>query len=71
MRKYIAKPDTWFDVGTEAQPVTGFWDCGTLNEDGEYVNTQSAIFLGIRNGKEDEEGCSLLEFEVTEIDDEE
>ncbi len=62
--RYIAKPDTWFDEGTEARPVTGFWDCSTL-EDGKYVHTESAIFLGFRNGKLDEEGCSLLEFDIT------
>lgn len=60
MRLYIAKPDTWFDEGTEAQPVTGFWDCET--EDG--TKTKCAIFLGIRDGKPDEEGCTLEEFVI-------
>ena len=70
IKRYTAKSGTWFDEGTEALPVTGFWNCDEL-EDGEYVTTQCAIFLGIRNGKPDEEGCTVLEFEVTEIDDEE
>lgn len=69
-KRYIAKSNIWFDEGTEALPVTELWDCGALDDTGEYANTQAGIFLGIRNGQPDEEGCILFEFEITEIDDE-
>ena len=61
-RKYIAKPGEWFDEGTEAIPVTEFWD--TYDEDGKLC--PSAVFKGIRNEKEDEETCGLDEFEIVE-----
>lgn len=61
MKRYFAKPNTWFDAGTEAIPVTDFWDHDT---------DKGAIFLGIKDGKPDEESCLAREFIVTEDDDE-
>jgi len=60
--KYITKPNEWFDEGTEAVPVTGFWDC--YNENGELVG--AAVFRGIRKGEVDEEVCCEDEFEMVE-----
>lgn len=51
-KKYIAKPNTWFDEGTEAKLLA---DCGFFG-----------IFEGIREGKPDEETCLYEEFEVIE-----
>ena len=45
MIKYIARPDTWYDEGTEATLLVPY---------GEGSN--AGLFLGIRDGKEDEEG---------------
>ncbi len=62
MKKYITKSDRWFDVGTEAVPITEFWE-----EFKDWEMTQSvmaAIFRGIRNGEPDEESCLADEFEV-------
>lgn len=65
MTKYIAKPDTWFDAGTECE----------LLADGR-PQTNLGIFKGIRTSQgspelhpvgekyEDEEGCSFEEFEI-------
>ena len=62
--KYIAKPNTWFDEGTEAFPVTEFWD-GFDDWEMKYP-LRAAIFRGIRNGKWDEESCGEYEFEIVE-----
>jgi len=51
--KYIAKPNTWFDVGTEAIPVTDFVEA--LNP--------FAVFRGMKDGELDEETCPVDEFE--------
>ena len=50
--KYISKGE-WFDKGTEAKPL------GTLDKG-------LGMFLGMRNGKLDEEWCKLDEFEIEE-----
>ena len=57
MRKYIAKPDTWFDEGTE---VFLYEDtiCGTYPE--------QVLAKGIHNGDIDEELCLMDEFEICE-----
>ena len=57
MKKYISKPDQWFDAGTEAKliaPCTETW----------------GIFEGIRNGKIDEEDCGFDEFDIIDVPDE-
>jgi len=53
--EYIAKADTWFDEGTKAEMLSGPWD-------GEMPKL--GLFAGIKNGKPDEEVCSLDEFEI-------
>ena len=57
--KYIAKPGTWFDVGTEAILIDDYRPEGKLLND-------SGLFCGLRNGKEDEEICPFSEFEEHE-----
>ena len=56
IKKYIAKPDTWFDAGTKAKLLTDFgpqWpDLG--------------LFEGLRDGKPDEEDCRFDEFDILE-----
>jgi hypothetical protein len=57
--KYIAKPHTWFDAGTEV----------TLIEDMRLARlhpVNSGIFEGYRNRKFCQEICSFEEFEVIE-----
>jgi len=62
-RKYIAKPDTWFDEGTEAFPSDIFDD-----------NPESGfgLFTGTKSDYEEDklypshEMCSLSEFEIIE-----
>ena len=50
---FIAKPDTWFDSGTEVELLV---DCRPQGNFG--------LFRGQRNGKLDEETCPFDEFEV-------
>ena len=50
MKRYFAKPGTWFDEGTE---VTVLVDCGDFG-----------LFAGVREGKPDEETCPWAEFAV-------
>ncbi len=52
MTKYIALPDTWFDVGTEAELLF------------EVIPEATGLFRGIRDGKEDEEVCGYDEFKT-------
>ena len=49
--RYFAKPDTWFDAGTEVFLVA---DC----DQGGW------LMSGMHEGKEDEELCDPDEFEV-------
>jgi len=55
MARYIAKPDTWFDEGTESHllfEVGGEPPCG--------------LFRGTRKGEIDEEVCNFEEFETVD-----
>lgn len=55
MKKFIAKPDTWFDEGTEAILLAQYApDC------------LAGLFSGIKDGHPDEEGCGFDEFEIIE-----
>lgn len=55
--RYIAKPDTWFDAGTDVTLIDDFSDHGWM----------IGLFGGLRHGRRDEEVCRFEEFEV--IDD--
>jgi len=57
--KYIAKPNTWFDEGTEAVPIRDFW----VNYVKLEVQVSSSVFRGIRNGIHDEHICIVDDFE--------
>lgn len=63
--RFITKPNEWFDQGTEAYLES--------YPDGDEKNGYSAIFRGwVTNKKtgefgEDGEGCSLDEFDITEV----
>lgn len=50
-KKYIAKPNTWFDEGTEATLIC-------------EITSEYGLFSGIKDGKEDEEGCLYEEFDI-------
>ena len=52
---FIAKPDTWYDEGTEATLIGEPWD---------VIGGKAGVFCGIRNGSEDEEVCAYDEFVV-------
>ena len=56
MKKYIAKPDTWFDKGTEVKHIAVF------------DQEDWGLFQGYRNGSLDEETCLLEEFEVVDTE---
>ena len=53
MKKYIAKPDTWFDEGTEVEHIAVF-------------DQNWGLFRGLKEGCLDEETCPLDEFEIVE-----
>jgi hypothetical protein len=62
MVRYIAKSDTWFDVGTECELLADYRPQATFG-----------LFRGLRTTKlverhEDEEICSFDEFEVVDGD---
>lgn len=63
--KYIAKPNTWFDEGTEAIPVSDF--CVAFDDLEMTKRNDFAIFLGYRFGQPDEEICTLDEFEIINV----
>lgn len=50
-KHYFAKPDTWFDAGTEAVVIA-------------EISERAALFAGMRNGAPDEEACLFDEFEI-------
>lgn len=49
--KFIAKPNTWFDEGTEVELLFD-------------IHENYGLFCGLRNGHLDEESCMYDEFEV-------
>ena len=58
--KYIAKPDTWFDEGSEATLLGELWN--DYRDAKLTIKSQSGLFLGYKNGKLDEEVCCIDEF---------
>jgi hypothetical protein len=56
--RYISKGE-WFDTGTEA----------TLLVDCRPDGLQMGIFLGVKDGKPDEEDCTFDEFDIVEDND--
>ena len=56
MKIYTALPHTYFDVGTEADFIN-------------RVDSQYAVFFGLRNGKFDEAICRYKEFKVRYVAD--
>lgn len=50
---FIARPNTWFDEGSVAE----------LDGDVFDMKYTSALFNGIKDGKEDGEICSIFEFD--------
>lgn len=63
-KRYFAKPQTWFDKGTEVFMIGEITD-GCFDQDCKFPS-QSALFRGKRNGKDDEESCGLYEFDIKE-----
>lgn len=61
MKRYFAKPDTWFKEGTEVEVIV---DC---RNDPKYP-MNIGLFSGIRDsdGLLDEEQCSFDEFDEVE-----
>lgn len=67
MMKYIAKPDTWFDDGTEAKLIEYLYTSSKQWIDGEeYPGCDCGLFEGICEGKIDQEICGYDEFEIIE-----
>jgi len=62
MLKFFAKPNTYFDVGTEAKIKENTLICSS---DDDYV----ALFEGLRRGKVDQEHCKYSEFDIYILDD--
>ena len=57
--RYIAKKDTWFDEGTEVKLIFDYRKVKRHPDDDDW-----GLFSGIRDGRPDEEVCSLDEFDV-------
>jgi hypothetical protein len=68
-KKFIAKPNSWFDEGTQAALIDSYchdlvhssWHCscgGNANVCG------MGLFVGLREGKLDEEVCTFCEFDI-------
>jgi hypothetical protein len=62
-KRYIAKPDTWFDEGTEAFP-SDIFDNDPENGYGLFAGTKSDYEPGVLYPSH--EMCSLSEFEIIE-----
>lgn len=64
--KLTAKPDTWFDEGTEVFIVDlGYGELRRRVDEFAFVGvkTFSGVYLGLRNGEWDEEFCPPDEFD--------
>lgn len=72
--KFVAKPNTWYDEGTEAELLAdlGAHQCydtdDGVGENGKPImhDCRSGLFKGIKQGAEDEEVCAFCEFEIEE-----
>lgn len=64
MKRYFAKPDTWYDEGTEAFPLTEFFEA--YDDHALTIRNDWALFEGIKDGKPDEETCTMAEFNIVE-----
>ena len=60
MIKYVAKPDNWFDAGTEVKLIDDY-----SNPPGNVLEG-AGLFEGFRNGSMDQEICLFEEFEVVD-----
>lgn len=58
--KYIAKPDEWFDEGTEVKLIDDYRSSSAMYFGGASMN--AGLFEGLRDGKVDQEVCSFDEF---------
>lgn len=59
---FIAKPNTWFDEGTEAKLLQHIQDpC-----DGDFKCPGFGLFKGFVEGELDEEICNYDEFEIVD-----
>lgn len=63
MKRYFAKPNTWFDEGTEAFP-TEIFDDNPVHGYGLFTGTKSDYIEGVLYPSN--EMCSLSEFEIVE-----
>jgi len=60
-QRYFAKPDTWFDAGTEAELLgEPLYVC--FDDDGKEM--WAGLFSGTKDGKPDEEICTSDEFDI-------
>ena len=57
--KYIAKPDEWFDAGTEVKLIDDYRD-----NDAMFYNKSlnAGLFEGLKDGQIDQEVCCFDEF---------
>tara|TARA_R110000772_G_scaffold249530_2_gene363829 strand:+ start:21506 stop:21730 length:225 start_codon:yes stop_codon:yes gene_type:complete len=65
--KLTAKPDTWFDEGTEVYDYGSDYENKvriTWLEFEEWKKSGMILARGLRNGKTDGEACGIDEFEV-------
>lgn len=63
MKRYIAKPNTWFDVGTEAILII---DGATTDDPFYKLMPDAGLFRGTHEGHEDEEHCDYKDFTIEE-----
>lgn len=62
--RYITKPNKYFDAGTEATMLGESWE--VYADYDEICPCRVAVFQGIKDGKPDEEVCSVDEFDIVE-----
>lgn len=59
--RFIAKPDEWFDAGTEVRLIDDYRDSDEMI----YNRSLNAgLFEGFRNGLLDQEVCCFDEFDI-------
>lgn len=62
--KYVAKPDEWFDEGTEVKLIDDYRADSSMYFGGPSMN--AGLFEGLKDGKVDQEVCSFDEFDIIE-----
>lgn len=68
-RKYVAKPNTWFDAGTEASLVDEIFPDYGLFEGWRTCQNQDSEGVPVGTRYIDQESCNFDEFNIVETED--